>query len=147
MAYDYGTIVIRNNPQGVEFIVFEPGKRGEAINVTEYWHSQGEDPYCCVNLRELLEKDKFRTEVIDALVVHHVFIKEHETDARLALSALLDIVAKYTLEPKISKEARDLIDRGRYIQRCRDAVIPQGIYCDPHGKGNCPECNDLPERQ
>lgn len=55
----------------------------------------------------------FRAAVIDALVVDCIYQKEHDTDPRKALSDLIAWEQKIALDPAVSKEARDLIERGR----------------------------------
>lgn len=54
---DRGTIVIRVNKQGVQFLTFDPGKRNEAkIFVAALFASGKEDPFICVNLQEMTEE-------------------------------------------------------------------------------------------
>jgi hypothetical protein len=51
--------------------------------------------------------------VIDALVVAGIYQAKHDENPRLAIHDLIVWEQSIALDPLVSKEARDLIDRGR----------------------------------
>ncbi|MHB8413894.1 MAG: hypothetical protein ACYDB1_00670 [Acidiferrobacteraceae bacterium] len=61
--------------------------------------------------------DAWKAAVIDALIVACIYRAEHDADPRLAINELIAWEQEMALDPAISKEARDLIERGR---RCAD---------------------------
>lgn len=63
-------------------------------------------------LRARAEKaEQFRDAVIDALVVSHIYIPEHDTNPRKALNDLIRWEQKIALDPLVSSDARALIER------------------------------------
>lgn len=68
----------------------------------------------------MAKADEWKDAVIDACVVDWVLCKEHETDPRRAINDLLAWVHKCALDPAISKEARDLVQRAEQAEQDRD---------------------------
>jgi hypothetical protein len=58
-------------------------------------------------------ENPWKDAIIDALVVDCIYRKGHEDDPRGALQELITWDTKMALDPAVSKEARDLIERGR----------------------------------
>jgi hypothetical protein len=48
--------------------------------------------------------------VLDALVVAHIYRREHDTDPRRALKDLIDFHVDVALDPDVSERARALLD-------------------------------------
>lgn len=61
---------------------------------------------------EVKELRKWKSAVIDALVVSWAYRASHESDPRAAIHALISIECEYALDPRISAEARALEQRG-----------------------------------
>ncbi len=51
--------------------------------------------------------------IIDGLVVGHIYNSLHETNAKVALNALISWETSIALDPLVSSEAQALVDRGR----------------------------------
>lgn len=54
-------------------------------------------------------RNPWKRAIIDAAVVNWTLAKEHESDPRAAVNALLDMCAQMALDPLISSEAAELI--------------------------------------
>ena len=85
--------------------------------------------------KELEEANKWKIAVIDRAIVNWSYKKEHETDPRLAMNDVLNAEIQMALDPKISKPAKDLIDKGNAklqaeVNRLRAAlqIIANGNY-------------------
>jgi len=81
--------------------------------------------------------EQFRDAVIDALVVSHIYIPEHDTNPRKALNDLIRWEQKIALDPLVSSDARALIERGRKEAeqenaRLREALAWRPIETAPH---------------
>ena len=82
--------------------------------------------------KELEEANKWKIAVIDRAIVNWSYKKEHETDPRLAMNDVLNAEIQIALDPKISKPAKDLVDKGNAklqaeVDRLREAL---GFYAD-----------------
>lgn len=62
------------------------------------------------------EADEWRRVVTDALVVSHIYRKEHDSDPRLALNELLCWERVIALDPKVSEDAAKLV--AETVERC-----------------------------
>ena len=64
------------------------------------------------DLRARAEKaEQFREAVMDALVVSHIYVPEHDTNPRKAINDLICWEQKIALDPLVSSDARALIER------------------------------------
>jgi hypothetical protein len=58
-------------------------------------------------------RNEWQEAVIDALIVNHIYRKEHDSDPRKALNELLAWEQSVALDPKVSAEAEALVEQGR----------------------------------
>ena len=78
--------------------------------------------------------------VIEQLVIHHIYRKEHDADPRKAIRDLFCISNAMVLEPLVSKPAQDLVDRGRKeSQPAQEPVMYQYRWLNPGDKPDQPE--------
>lgn len=74
------------------------------------------------------EQDGWRTAVIDALVVSHIYRAEHDNDPRKAINDLLCWESKIALDPAVSKDAASLEAQIRADERERIQAWLQSAY-------------------
>lgn len=70
------------------------------------------------------EQNLWKETIINALVVSHIYCKEHETDPGKALHELLNWEIGLALNPQVSSYANDLIELGREQERKKDHTYP-----------------------
>jgi len=69
----------------------------------------------------------WREAVIDALVVNHIYRKDHDADPRKAIRDLIEWEQKLALDPAVSAEAQALIDQGRREAAPDEVVLAEHI--------------------
>lgn len=65
-------------------------------------------------------------ELVNEAIVCWVYRKEHEDDPRLCLQEVIQWNTQVALDPAVSKEARDLIERGR-AEAYQDLLTPEAL--------------------
>ena len=76
----------------------------------------------------LTEGQAWKEAIIDALVVGHIYTKEHETEPRKALHDLICWEIQIALDPAVSSDAQALIAKGREEERERAANICEELF-------------------
>ena len=61
----------------------------------------------------------WKAQVIEMLVVRHIYQAKHEDDPRSAIADLLAAQARIDLDPAVSSDAAALVERGRVEERER----------------------------
>lgn len=86
---------------------------------------------------ELLSDEKrnpWKRAIIDAAVVNWTLTKEHETDPRSAVNALLTMCAQMALDPLISSEAAELVAKTKKaaLLEAAEVIAMEGLdgYAD-----------------
>jgi len=81
----------------------------------------------------LLERDRaekaeaWKTAVIDALIVNHIYSNEHETNPRKAISDLIAWETKIALDSSVSSDAANLIKLGAKETKAQMAILVEVI--------------------
>lgn len=57
--------------------------------------------------------NEWREAVIDALVVGHIYQEKHKDNPKQAIADLIEWENTIALDPRVSKEAQTLVDKGR----------------------------------
>lgn len=73
------------------------------------------------------DEEKFKTAVIDALVVSWLYEKEHSTNPQKALADLLNQARSEALDPLISAEAKALWQSGYDAAREQDVELTKNF--------------------
>lgn len=73
--------------------------------------------------------------VIEELIVSHIYSKQHENDPHKAIHDAISWNVEVALDPKVSKEAQDLFDRGYEAGR-RDENEACARVCDELERSN-----------
>lgn len=78
---------------------------------------------------QLLPLSGFKDEIIDKLIISHIYTDQHETNPQKAVNDLIAYETSTALDPLVSKEARDLIDRGRKegVREYKLPLTPQDV--------------------
>lgn len=71
--------------------------------------------------------DDWKTAVIDALVINHIYTAEHDNDPRKALADLIAWETMIALDPAVSPEALALIERGRTEGEAAIALLRRAL--------------------
>lgn len=59
------------------------------------------------------DKNQWKETLIDGLVVCHIYTKEHDSNPRKALHDIVNWNVTVALDPLVSEEAQELIDKGK----------------------------------
>ena len=73
--------------------------------------------------QRIAELESFKTMLIEALIISHIYSSEHETDAKKALHDLIGWEVKIALDPQVSSDAEALIQKGRDESKQRIADL------------------------
>lgn len=65
-----------------------------------------------MTIEEIEELESWKRAVIEALIISWAYRPEHETNPRKAMHDFAVAEAQYALDPRISAEARALVQRG-----------------------------------
>lgn len=99
----------------------------------------------------IAELEPFKTMLIEALIVSHIYSSEHETDAKKALYDLIGWEVKIALDPQVSSDAEALIQKGRdesnteraFTEGYRAEVVQQELLL---GGDKCTSCGEWKSR-
>lgn len=76
---------------------------------------------------EVAELRKWKTAIIDRLVVQESLLKEHETNPKKAVHDIVSWEVRVALDPLVSSEAEALIDQGRNELRAENEELRDQI--------------------
>ena len=77
--------------------------------------------------QRIVELESFKTMLIEALIVSHIYSTEHETDAKKALYDLIGWEVKIALDPQVSSDAEALIQKGRNESKQRISELEAAL--------------------
>lgn len=90
---------------------------------------------------ERAKPNAWKSAVIDKLVVSWVYTDRYEDDPDGALNDLLKWEVEVALDPKVSSQAQELIDRGAAAERAKQAEPARCKYCGViDGDGHTGDC-------
>jgi hypothetical protein len=94
-------------------------------------------------------EEKWKQTVIDELICCHIYNASHDTNPRKALHDAINWNVQVALDPQVSSDAQELIDRGAAAEREAIAQMiedaPELVEYAKNDKGGCLMCGFTPK--